>query len=238
MDFVREGELTKAIDEVSFEVQPGEFVAIIGPSGSGKSTLLNAIAGLLQPTRGTLVLAEGTRLGYVFQQDALLPWRRAIDNVSLTLELRGVRRKVAHERAEMLLHALRLDGFERHWPHELSGGMRKRVGLAAALIDEPNVILMDEPYGALDAQTRLVLQDEVLALWRRERQTVILVTHDLEEAVSMADRVIVLSARPAVVRRVLEITLPRERTVLEARGHAAFHDFVGGIWEELKDRPR
>ena len=235
VEYSKNGVTTRAVEDVSFSIQKGEFVAIVGPSGSGKSTLLNAIAGLVKPSGGSISLSCDPRdVGYMFQSDALLPWRRATDNVALTLELGGIRKKVARQRAIALLRSLGLSGFEDRYPHELSGGMRKRVSLAAALIHDPSVILMDEPYGALDAQTRLLLQEEFRKLWLRERQTILLVTHDLEEAVAMADRVVVLSARPAVVRRILDVDLDRDRGVLEARSAPRFHQLVELIWNELQ----
>lgn len=235
VDFVQEGARTQAIADISLSVAAGEFVAIVGPSGCGKSTLLNVVASLLAPTRGSVEFSgPPAAIGYVFQQDALLPWRRAIDNVTLALEIAGVKRKVARPRARAVMEGLALGEFAEHWPHQLSGGMRKRVSLAAALVHEPNVLLMDEPYSALDAQTRILLQDEVLALWRRERQTVLLVTHDLEEAVAMADRVVVLSARPTTIRRVLPVNLPRDRQVIEARAYAEFHELISAIWDDLR----
>lgn len=228
---------TAALANLNVRASRGEFLAMVGPSGCGKSTCLHVIAGLLEPSSGLLWFEDGKRpkVGYVFQHDALLPWRTALSNIELALELNGVSGAGAQRKARDLMASLGLAGFEQYFPRQLSGGMRKRVALACALVYEPALLLMDEPYSALDAQTRLLLQDDLLRLWERYRQTIIFVTHDLEEAVSLADRVVVLSARPGTVKSEFVVQLGRPRTVMGARSNPSFYDYVKRIWDDLKD---
>lgn len=229
----RDGGTMQIIDGVSLRVNPGEFVAIVGPSGCGKSTLLNFIAGLLQPTSGAIRRRQATAgeesLGYIFQSDALLPWRTVEDNVALGLELRGVRQAERRRRANEMLQKLGLDQFARHLPSELSGGMRQRVSLARTWVMNPAILLLDEPFGALDAQTRLIVQDMFCEYWERERKTVLMVTHDIDEAIQLADRVIVLSMRPAhiIAEHVIPFDRPRRRDALRADPR------YNGLWEEI-----
>ncbi len=205
-----------ALDDVSLDVAPGEFVSLIGPSGCGKSTLLNLVAGLARPDRGRVAFAgdavsgPNTRVGYMTQDDALLPWRNVLDNVALALEIRRVPRPERIERAREMLRLVNLSGFERHLPSQLSGGMRKRVGLARTLIHRPGMLLLDEPFGALDAQTRTLIQREFKRLVVGLGLGVMLVTHDLREAAALSDRIVVFSARPA--RIVDDIAVPAGRS--------------------------
>ena len=232
------GELV-ALDGVSFTVDAGELVAVVGPSGCGKSSLLLAVNGLLRPARGRLTL-EGTPVSgpsperaLVFQEFALLPWRTALANVELGLELAG---HPAAERRALARRQLGLVGlaeFEDYYPHQLSGGMRQRVGLARALAVRPRVLLMDEPFGALDAQTRALLGAELLRLWEGDRKTILFVTHDLDEAIYLADRVIVLSARPGRVLESVRIELPRPRS-LAVRGTSDFGAYRQRLWARLE----
>ncbi len=228
-----------AIEDVSLSVAEGEFVAIVGPTGCGKSTLLNVAAGLLAPTAGAVrvfgepLLGLNRRAGYLFQTDALLPWRSVRDNVRLGLELRG--ETDADRLADDWLARVGLGGHGHKYPHELSGGMRKRVALAQTLALDPKMLLMDEPFSALDVQTRALMENELLALWSQDRKSVLFVTHDLEEAISLSDRVVVLSAGPAS-RPVGEfaIDLPRPRDVSEIRLQPRFVELEQTIWQALK----
>ncbi len=230
-----------AVRDASLTVADGEFVSLVGPTGCGKSTLLNVAAGLLAPTSGD-VRVFGARLrelnrdaGYLFQSDALFPWRTALDNVCAGLEFRGVAHAEARERAEQWLGRVGLAGHAAKYPHELSGGMRKRVALAQMLILEPRMLLMDEPFSALDVQTRQLMENELLALWAQDRRCVVFVTHDLEEAIALSDRVVVLSAGPAS-RPIAEfgVDLPRPRDVQEIALHPHFVELHAAIWRALK----
>ncbi len=206
-----------ALEDVSLQVMPGEFVTLIGPSGSGKSTLFNLIVGLLEPDTGEVCLDGETcserlgRVGYMPQRDLLLPWRTVIDNAIIPLEIRGTPREQAYERARELLPLFGLEGFDDSYPSALSGGMRQRTALLRTILAERDVLLLDEPFGALDALTRRELQDWLLDLWQRLGQTVLFITHDVEEALYLADRVFVLSARPGRLVKSLEVALPRPR---------------------------
>lgn len=239
--FVTAGRPVRALDRVSFAVEPGEFLAVVGPSGCGKSTLLHLIAGLLRPTagavyyRGERVDGLNTRVGYMTQKDHLLPWRSVQDNIGIALEIRGVPRAERARRVQRYVELMGLAGFERHHPHELSGGMRKRVLLARTLIYDPETILMDEPFGSLDAQLRLVLGAELLRLWERSGKTIVFVTHDLAEAIALADRVVVFSARPGRIKAVEPVLLPRPRDIARDRFTAAFGALHGRLWSLLQD---
>jgi NitT/TauT family transport system ATP-binding protein len=217
------GTLLSALEDFDLEVAPGEFCAIVGPTGCGKSTTLGLIAGLARPQAGRVHLfgtpVEGIdkRVGFVFQQDALFPWRTVMDNVTAGPRFRGIARQQAEASARDWLARVGLTGFEHSHPHQLSGGMRKRVALAQSFINEPQVLLMDEPFSALDVQTREMMQDELLALWSGNRAAVMFVTHDLDEAILLADRVAVLTSRPARVKSAYRIDLPRPRVVAELR---------------------
>ena len=231
-----------AVGETTVRIRAGEFVSIVGPTGCGKSTLLNIGAGLLAPTQG-LVKVFGhaldginTRAGYMFQSDALMPWRNAIDNVMVGLQYRGLPETEAFSQGHAWLERVGLGGFGDRYPHELSGGMRKRVALAQVLALDPDIILMDEPFSALDVQTRQLMENEVLELWAAKKKAVLFITHDLDEAIAMSDRVIVLSAGPAT-HPIGEfvIDLPRPRDVAEVRSNARFVQLHTQIWNVLRD---
>ncbi|MHB8730911.1 MAG: ABC transporter ATP-binding protein [bacterium] len=230
-----------AVEAVSLSVAPGEFVAIVGPTGGGKSTLLNLAAGLIRPTAGTVssfgarVDGINRRAAYLFQQDVLLPWKTALDNVVLGPLLRRQPRDQAEALARQWLARVGLRGFENRYPHQLSGGMRKRVALAQSLIIGPEILLMDEPFSALDVQTRALMENDLLRLWQGDRKTVLFVTHDLEEAIALADRVLVLSAGPgARIMGAHAVTLPRPRDVTEVRLEPAFQDVYRAVWAQLR----
>lgn len=229
-----------AVDGVDLSVEPRSIVALIGPSGCGKSTLLNMIAGLYHPDKGRVfyqgkpVHEVNTNVGYMTQKDNLLPWRTVIDNVALPLEIAGEAAEQRHETASAMIAHVGLSGFEDKYPSELSGGMRKRACLARMLVYEPRTLLLDEPFAALDAQLRIAMHDLLLRLWGEKQQTIILVTHDLVEAVTLADRVIVFTRRPARVSFEQIIDLPRPRNVQEVRFTPKFHEIYSSIWERLR----
>ncbi len=208
---------TVALDAFSMSMAEGEFVAILGPSGCGKSTLLNIVAGFLRPTAGRVlvdgqeVTAPGSDRGVVFQEHALFPWMRALDNVTFGLRLKGVPHRERLAAGRRFVELVGLSGFERHWPRQLSGGMKQRVAIARALANDPKVLLMDEPFGALDAQTRRAMQDELVKIWASTRKTCLFVTHSIEEALLLADRVITMTARPGRVKAVQGVAQPRPR---------------------------
>ena len=230
-----------AVERADLEIADGEFVAIVGPTGCGKSTLLNVAAGLLTPTVGNCRVF-GSELsginrsaGYLFQTDALMPWKTAIENVAVGLEVRGVPSAEARERATEWLARVGLRAFLNRYPHQLSGGQRKRVGLAQVLILDPKLLLMDEPFGPLDAQTRTIMGELLLELWSADRKAVMFVTHDLEEAIALADRVVIMAAGPG--SRIIgdhRVTLPRPRDLAEIRHTQAFNEIYKAIWSQLK----
>ncbi|WP_158902157.1 ABC transporter ATP-binding protein [Burkholderia sp. L27(2015)] len=236
-----DGKATLALRDFNMSVAKGEFVAIVGPTGCGKSTTLSMITGLLQPTSGEVrvmgqpVTGIDPRIGFVFQADAVFPWRNVIDNVAAGPLFRGRSKAVAYEQAEEWIRRVGLDKFSKHYPHQLSGGMRKRVALAQTFINSPEILLMDEPFSALDMQTRTLMQDELLQLWAGNAGSVVFVTHDLEEAISLADRVFVLSARPATLKRVYTIDLPRPRVTSEVRYEPRFIEISKDIWRDLRE---
>ena len=231
-----------AVEQASLAVGHGEFVAIVGPTGCGKSTLLNVAAGLLKPAAGAVRIFDAPLTGlnrdagYLFQADALFPWKTAIDNVAIGLEIDGVARTEALARAQRWLDQVGLGGFAGRYPHMLSGGQRKRVGLAQVLIRDPKILLMDEPFGPLDAQTRQIMGNLLLQLWNADRKAVLFVTHDLEEAIALADRVVIMSAGPGA--RIIgdwKVALPRPRDIMEVRLEKEFHSLHREIWSVLKD---
>jgi len=231
-----------ALRDVDMTVAPGQFCAVVGPSGCGKSTTLTLVAGLDQPSSGSVTIGgqpvDGISRGtsFMFQTDALLPWKTVIGNVAMGPLFRGVPKKTALSDAREWLRMVGLAGFENHHPHQLSGGMRKRVSLAAALINEPSILLMDEPFGALDVQTKAIMSNELLSLWDQTRPSVIFVTHDLEEAIALADQVVVMTAGPGTVKAVFDIDLPRPRgSVQEIRFGKRFIELHERIWETLRD---
>jgi NitT/TauT family transport system ATP-binding protein len=236
------GRAYTAVKDVTLAIADGEFVSIVGPTGCGKSTLLNVAAGLLKPTSGVVrVLGEplagiNRRAGYMFQSEALMPWRSALDNVTAGLQFRGVEAQEASRRGEAWLERVGLAGFGDRFPHQLSGGMRKRVSLAQMLILDPQILLMDEPFSALDIQTRQLMENELLELWSANRKSVVFITHDLEEAISLSDRVVVLSAGPATHPiGEFAIDLPRPRDVSEIRLAPRFIELHDRIWRSMKD---
>ncbi|MFG1464880.1 ABC transporter ATP-binding protein [Xanthobacter sp. DSM 24535] len=231
----------KAVAPTSLHVREGEFVAIVGPTGCGKSTLLNATAGLLKPASGTVsIFGEGlsglnAKAGYLFQQDALMPWKTALDNVAIALEINGTRRADAVAEAQKWLKKVGLARFGDRYPHQLSGGQRKRVALAQVLVRDPKILLMDEPFGPLDAQTRQIMGTLLLNLWALDRKAVLFVTHDLEEAIALSDRVVIMSAGPeARIIGDFPIDLARPRDASEIRLDHRFHELHRQIWNQLK----
>jgi len=229
-----------AVDRVSFCVAEGEFVSLIGPSGCGKSTLFNIIGGLTGETGGRVAVdgaaVSGTHaaFGMVFQEESTFPWRSVIDNVAFPLELAGMGKRERQERARHFVSMVGLGGFERRYPSELSGGMRQRVAIARTLASEPRILLMDEPFAALDEQTRLLLGDKVLQIHQQLRQTTLLITHNITEAVQLSDRVLVMTYRPGRLKRALDIDLPRPRTS-EVVGSDSFGRYVAQIWSDLRE---
>lgn len=237
-----DGRVYTAVEKAHLAVAPGEFVAIVGPTGCGKSTLLNVAAGLLKPAAGSVTIFDrplaglNRDAGYLFQADALFPWKTALDNVAIGLEISGTARADALPRAQKWLISVGLGAFANRYPHMLSGGQRKRVALAQVLIRDPKILLMDEPFGPLDAQTRQVMGNLLLDLWNADRKAVLFVTHDLEEAIALADRVVIMSAGPS--SRIIgdwRVTLPRPRDIFEVRLDKEFHALHREIWSVLKD---
>jgi ABC-type nitrate/sulfonate/bicarbonate transport system ATPase subunit len=243
-DFPAPGQRTniRVLDSISFEVDRGRFVAVIGPSGCGKSTLLQMAAGLLIPTRGSVhhrgrkVAAINTEVGFVPQQAQLFPWKTLAENVELPLLLRGVAAGERKERVANALDAVGLKGFERHFPSQLSGGMQKRGSIARTLVYRPDIILMDEPFGALDAQTRMVMQSDLQSLSMEAGATVVFVTHDITEAVLLADRVVVLSQRPSRLLANIPIDLPRPRNMFEPFRNQGFEAAYDAVWTEFRSQ--
>jgi NitT/TauT family transport system ATP-binding protein len=231
-----------AVQGASLDVADGEFVAIVGPTGCGKSTLLNVTAGLFPPSVGQAWIFGANlsglnrQSGYLFQSEALFPWKTAIENVAIGLETAGTPREEARKRAQEWLNRVGLGSFGPRYPHMLSGGQRKRVGLAQVLIRDPKILLMDEPFGPLDAQTRQIMGNLLLDLWSADRKAVMFVTHDLEEAIALSDRVVIMSAGPAA--RIIgnwKVELPRPRDISEVKLDPAFHKLHRDIWQTLKD---
>ena len=240
--FVARGKARTALRNVELTIHRGEFVCLVGPSGCGKSTVLNMFAGLVAPTDGTIlhdgraVTDVNTRVGYVTQDDNLLPWRTALGNVELALECKGVSRAERRERAFDYLSRVGLKGNEELYPHELSGGMRKRVSIVRTLVDDTvDVILMDEPFGPLDAQTRLVLQDELLRLWQGTGRTIVFVTHDIVEAITLSDRIATFTGVPGSIKQVRNVTLPRPRDVFHIHETPGFSMIYDAIWNDLRE---
>jgi NitT/TauT family transport system ATP-binding protein len=231
-----------AVEQASLSIADGEFVSIVGPTGCGKTTLLNIAAGLLAPSSGQVDIfgarlnSLNSRAGYLFQADSLFPWKTALENVAIGLDVAGVQRAEARSRAEKWLSRVGLGHFADRYPHMLSGGQRKRVGLAQVLIRDPKILLMDEPFGPLDAQTRQIMGNLLLDLWQADRKAVLFVTHDLEEAISLSDRVVIMSAGPAA--RIIgnwKVPLPRPRDTAEIKLDTAFHELYREIWSMLKE---
>jgi NitT/TauT family transport system ATP-binding protein len=234
-----DGVLT-AVDHISFNVKPGEFLAVIGPSGCGKSTLFNIVGGLLGGYDGRVSVGGETvkgphpSIGMIFQEESTFPWRSVIDNVAFPLEIAGMPKAERIEKARHFVSLVGLDGFERRYPSELSGGMRQRVSMARTLASEPKILLMDEPFASLDEQTRLLLGDKVLQIQEELQQTTLLITHNITEAVQLSDRILVMTYRPGRVKRIVDIKLPRPRTS-EIVGSDDFGHYVAQIWQDLRE---
>lgn len=236
------GQRYTAVQNVSLTVADGEFVSVVGPTGCGKSTLLNMAAGLLQPSQGSVhiygepLTGVNARAGYMFQAESLMPWRTAVQNVMAGLTFRGVDKSTAQAQAEDWLRRVGLGGFGDRYPHQMSGGMRKRASLAQTLVMDPDIILMDEPFSALDIQTRQLMENELLALWQSKKKSVLFITHDLDEAIAMSDRVVILSAGPAS-HPIGEFTidLPRPRDVAEIKMTPRFMELHQAIWAVLRE---
>ena len=235
------GQAYTAVRDVTLNIGNGSFLSIVGPSGCGKSTLLNVVAGLIPASEGSVTIygeplrGINRRAAYMFQQDALLPWKTVLGNIMLGLTLRGIRRGEAEERARSWVSRVGLEGFAEAFPYQLSGGMRKRVAMAQCWIVEPDLLLMDEPFSALDIHTRQLMESELLRLWSDSRQTVVFVTHDLDEAIALSDEVVVLSAGPAsrIVSR-YTVGLTRPRDLIDLRTHTEFTGIYNRIWADLK----
>ena len=229
-----------AIERISLTVAPGEFLGVIGPSGCGKSTLFNMIGGLLEADEGTVKVAgepvtgPHRSIGMIFQEESTFPWRNVLDNVAFPLEIAGLAKAERYERARHFVKLVGLDGFERRYPAELSGGMRQRVSMARTLAAQPKILLMDEPFAALDEQTRLLLGDKVLQIQQELAQTTLLITHNITEAVQLSDRILVMTYRPGRVKRIVDIKLPRPRTS-EIVSSEAFGRYVAQIWSDLRE---
>jgi NitT/TauT family transport system ATP-binding protein len=238
--FYADGQTTIALENVDFQVPAGQFVSLVGPSGCGKSTLLFQVAGLRQPTSGILrcngesiTAPMPQKIGMIFQEANLLPWLTAVENVAFPLKLRGVAKRERIETATRMLHLTGLNGFETRLPHQLSGGMKQRVAIARGLVQDPDVLLLDEPFASLDEQTRMVLGDELLRIWADTRKTILFVTHNLGEAVYLADRIIVLSARPGRIVDDVPVDLPRPRT-FKLMSSPAFAELKDRIWSHIR----
>jgi NitT/TauT family transport system ATP-binding protein len=235
------GDAFTALRDLDLRVLPGEFCAVVGPTGCGKSTTLALISGLEPASRGEVrvfgqpVRGIGSSIGYVFQRDAIFPWKDVLDNVSAGPRFRGARKSEAEARAHEWIARVGLAGFERYYPHQLSGGMRKRVALAQTLINGPRILLMDEPFSALDVQTRALMENELLELWSATGASVVFVTHDLEEAIALSDRVVVITAGPGTVKGEYRVDLPRPRNIAEVRFQPRFVELYEEIWKDLRD---
>lgn len=235
----REGEHVEALKDISFVIESHEFLCILGPSGCGKSTLLNIIGNLEKPTSGDINFSDITdttkpKTSLVFQEFALFPWKNVIENISLGLKWRGMPAPSRDEVARGLIDMMQLRGFEKKYPNQLSGGMKQRVAIARTLANNPEVMLMDEPFGSLDAQTRIVLQDELLRIWEKKRMTVCFITHNIEEAILLGDRIIIMTARPGTVKETIPVELERPRTH-ESRMSEKFIKLYSEVWQLLKE---
>jgi NitT/TauT family transport system ATP-binding protein len=237
--FTRADKTIEVLRDIDLDVQSGEFVALVGASGCGKTTLLRMVDGLIEYDGGSITLdgraitGPGPDRGFVFQSDCLLPWRSVRDNITFGLKVQGMPKAASQARAESLIKLVGLTGFDAHFPHELSGGMRQRVNLARALAIDPEVLLMDEPFAALDAQTRELMQRELLRIWSADRKTVLFVTHQIDEAVYLADRVVVMTARPGRINEIIDVDLPRPRS-LDIKRTPLFVSYVDRIWHRIE----
>lgn len=236
------GSELSVLEDINLTINEEEFVALVGPSGCGKSTLLNITAGLLEPTEGTVKFTEveekhQPRLSIVFQETGLFPWRNVHDNIAFGLETAGMAEPQREERIKHYIELVGLNGFEKAFPHQLSGGMRQRVGIARALAIEPDLLLMDEPFSALDAQTRTIMQEELVTLWEKTRLTTLYVTHNIQEAVMLADRVVLLSRRPGKISSILKIDIPREDRGKQEHAEE-ISEYINKIWEHISKDAR
>ena len=230
------------LEDINLTVAEEEFVALVGPSGCGKSTLLNLTAGLLEPTNGSIYFTDMhnnkiPEIGIVFQETGLFPWRSVYDNIAFGLEAAGIAKPEQRERIERYIEMVGLSGFEKAFPHQLSGGMRQRVGIARALVINPDLLLMDEPFSALDAQTRTIMQEELVTLWEKTRLSTLYVTHNIQEAVLLADRIVLLSRRPGKISKILTISIPRPERELSEHA-SAIDEYVRIIWEHISQDAR
>ncbi len=238
--FVRRRQAVEVLRDVTIDIEASHFVSIVGASGCGKTTFLRIIDGLISPTSGEILIdgspvaGPGLDRAFVFQQDALFPWRTVIDNVIFGLEVQRKSKRESTERAMEFIQLVGLSGFEYHFPHELSGGMRQRANLARALTVDPQVLLMDEPFASLDAQTREIMQSELLRIWRSNRRTVLFITHQIDEAVYLADKVIVMTARPGRIKAILDVDIPRPRQ-LSVKRTPRFLELVDEIWKMIEE---
>jgi NitT/TauT family transport system ATP-binding protein len=236
-----DGTTVIALEGFTLSVAAGEFLTVVGPSGCGKSTLLNLVVGLDHPTRGAVTLKgrpsdeSRSRIGYVTQEDNLFPWRTLQRNVELPLEIRSVPKEERTRISSALIKKVGLGGFENRYAHQLSGGMRQRGNIVRALSFDPEIILMDEPFGPLDAQTRIVLQQQLLDIWSQQRRTVLFITHDLQEAIALADRVVVMTARPGRIKSVHEVRLPRPRNLYHLHENPEFRKLLSVLWDQLAE---
>jgi NitT/TauT family transport system ATP-binding protein len=232
----------EALGGLDFHVWDGEFFCILGPSGCGKSTLLRILAGLETASAGGIRITSGAGgrplTSMVFQEESTLPWMSVRDNVAFGLEMRGLSRRARHERVGPIIQKVGLSHFADYYPHQLSGGMRQRVSIARALANDPEVLLMDEPFASLDAQNRLILQAELLRIWEEARKTVVYITHSLDEAISLGDRILVMTARPGRIKRLLAVDLPRPRDVVSVRAHPRYAALHQELWDVLEDEVR
>jgi NitT/TauT family transport system ATP-binding protein len=234
------GKSVPALKDVTLAVEPGSFTTLIGPSGCGKSTLLKIIAGIALPYEGHLrykdrdITSVNADIGFITQDSNLFPWLTLWENVELALKIRGRPKKERAQSAQQFIDTMQLTGFEKHYPFELSGGMQKRASIIRTLIYDPDIILMDEPFGPLDAQTRMLLQDELLRIWDKNKKTIVFVTHDLTEAIALSDKVVLFTGRPGTVKRVFDVPLARPRNVFEIHDETGFSDIYHEIWQYFK----
>lgn len=232
-DFYSKNKITTAIKDISLDVKDGEFVAIVGPSGCGKSTLLNILCNLDKPTSGQIILKNNAKIGYMLQQDCLFPWLTIFDNCCIGLKIENKLTKENKEYVKNLLYTYGLKDFINSYPNSLSGGMRQRVALIRTLAIKPDILLLDEPFSALDYQSRLAVCDDVYRIIKKEKKTIIMITHDIAEAISMADRIVILTGRPAMVKKIMEVKLTNSSTPINNRKCVEFSKYYESIWKEL-----
>lgn len=232
-DFYSKNKITTAIKDISLDVKDGEFVAIVGPSGCGKSTLLNILCNLDKPTSGQIILQNNAKIGYMLQQDCLFPWLTIFDNCCIGLKIENKLTKENKEYVKNLLYTYGLKDFMNSYPNSLSGGMRQRVALIRTLAIKPDILLLDEPFSALDYQSRLAVCDDVYRIIKKEKKTIIMITHDIAEAISMADRIVILTGRPAMVKKIMDVKLTNSSTPINNRKCVEFSKYYESIWKEL-----